>query len=109
MSYNFLNILNVSILNTNTWISIIKCEGHHAFGIIHSNGGHNAFNYTHTSIKRKFNQFYENILHNKLWDVLDYSIIGGGSILLKHCFSKCKCNRFTTLTTKFKMDDDMNV
>ena len=44
--------LNVCILNTNTWIAIIKFGGHHAskFGITYSNGGHIGFNYTHTSL-----------------------------------------------------------
>ena len=50
--FNFRNILNVCILNTNTWIVIIKFRGHHAskFGIIYSNGSHIGFNYTHTSL-----------------------------------------------------------
>ena len=38
--------------HTNTWIAIIKFGGHHASksGIIYCNGGHIAFNYTHTSL-----------------------------------------------------------
>ena len=34
------------ILNSNTWIAIIKFWGHHAskFVITYSNGGHNGFN-----------------------------------------------------------------
>ena len=49
---SFWNILNICILNTNTWIAIIKFGVHHAltFGIIYSNGGHIRFNYTHTSL-----------------------------------------------------------
>ena len=41
----FLNILNICILNQNTWIAIIKYEGLHAskFGIIYSKGGHFGF------------------------------------------------------------------
>ena len=54
--FNFRNILNVYILNTNTWIAIIIFVGHHAskFGIIYSNGGHIGFNYTHTSLKQNY-------------------------------------------------------
>ena len=50
--FNFWNILNRCILNTNTWITIIKFGGHHAskFGIIYSNGRPFGFNYTHTSL-----------------------------------------------------------
>ena len=51
--FNFWNILNLCILNTNRWIAIIKFGGHHAskFGIMYSNGGLIWFNYTHTSLK----------------------------------------------------------
>ena len=55
--FNFWNILNVCILNTNSWIGIIKFGGHHAskFGIIYSNGGHIGFNYNHTSLSSEWN------------------------------------------------------
>ena len=50
--FQFWNILNTFILNTNTYIWIIKFEGHHAskFAIIYSNGSHIGFNYNHTSL-----------------------------------------------------------
>ena len=50
--FNFWNILNVYILNPNTWIGIIKFGGHHAtkLSIIYSNGSHIGFNYTHNSL-----------------------------------------------------------
>ena len=39
--FNFWNILNILILNPNTWIVIIKCDGHNAlkFGTIYNNSG----------------------------------------------------------------------
>ena len=55
--FNFWNILNVSILNTNTSFAIIKFWGHHAstFCIIYSNGGHIGFNlHSYLLTKSKF-------------------------------------------------------
>ena len=62
--FNFWNILNVCILNTNTWIGIIKFWGHHTLkiGIIYSNGGHIGFNYTHISLTGFFFQAINNPL-----------------------------------------------
>ena len=59
--FNFWNILNVCILNTNTWIAIIKFGGHHAskFVITHSNGGHIGFNYAHTSLIWPYSLIWE--------------------------------------------------
>ena len=55
--FYFWNILNVCILNTNTWIEIIKFGGHHAstFSTIYSNGGHIGFDNTHTSLTSNIN------------------------------------------------------
>ena len=60
--FNFWNILNISMLNTNTWIGIIKFGGHCAskFGITYSNCGHIGFNYTHTSLIVIWARFWKN-------------------------------------------------
>ena len=67
--FNFWNILNLCLLNTNTWTTIVKFWCHHAskFGMIYINGGHIGFNYNHTSLSPsscKNSNFMETFLSN---------------------------------------------